>query len=143
MHDSIVNRQEAPYASHGLYTQPGVLDDTDPRERLLGITAGFMYREIVEETAVYVDLGLSPGMQAGVENALKMSHPVDYRMFLNGWEGERPTASLSVELHRNDDAWLARLGGITGFGTTPEMAFSELARLYQLSPMKVRAASNL
>ena len=34
-------RGEAPFASHLLYTQPGVLDDDVPGERALGIAAGF------------------------------------------------------------------------------------------------------
>lgn len=33
----------APYASHLFYSQPGVLDDTVPAERELGIQAGFVW----------------------------------------------------------------------------------------------------
>jgi hypothetical protein len=35
-------RGEAPFASHLLYTQPGVLDDTLHHERALGIDAGLV-----------------------------------------------------------------------------------------------------
>ena len=30
----------APFASHALYTQEGVLNDSDPKERALGVGAG-------------------------------------------------------------------------------------------------------
>jgi len=36
-------RGEAPFASHLLYTQPGVLDDTLPDERACGIEAGLIW----------------------------------------------------------------------------------------------------
>lgn len=42
MHDCLT-RGEAPYASHLLYTQPGVLRDEVPEERRLGIEAGIPY----------------------------------------------------------------------------------------------------
>ena len=40
MRDSLI-RGEFPFASHLLYTQEGILDDTKPDERKLGIEAGF------------------------------------------------------------------------------------------------------
>jgi hypothetical protein len=61
-------RGEAPYASHALYTQPGVLDDTIPRERDLGITAGVAWRDVADLTVFYVDLGWSAGMLRGFEH---------------------------------------------------------------------------
>lgn len=48
-----LRRGEAPFASHGLYTQPGVLDDDKPDERKLGIEAGFAWRDVAEMTVVY------------------------------------------------------------------------------------------
>lgn len=71
-------RGEAPFASHALYTQPGVLDDTNPEERKLGIEAGFEWGDVVERigyderevyplTVFYVDLGFSKGMKAALE----------------------------------------------------------------------------
>ncbi len=77
-------RGEAPYASHLLYTQPGVLDDTVPEQRKLGIEAGFVWRSVAERTVVYMDLGMSKGMQAGVDHALSLGHPVEMRT-LEGW----------------------------------------------------------
>lgn len=77
LHDCL-RRGEAPFASHGLYTLPGVLDDDVPEERELGITAGFAFRRVGDLTVVYKDLGITPGMVRGIRQAL-MFHPVEYR----------------------------------------------------------------
>ena len=70
-------RGEAPFASHALYTQPGVLDDLAPSERALGIGAGFVWRASAAYTLVYIDRGVSHGMVAGVIAALsEQEHPV-------------------------------------------------------------------
>ena len=68
MRDSLL-RGEAPFASHGLYTQPGVLDDNVPAEREHGIQAGFAWRNVADGTVFYHDLGWSRGMLAGWEDA--------------------------------------------------------------------------
>ena len=78
MADSL-RRGEAPIASHLLYTQPGILDDTIPAERLLGIHAGFAWNKHAELTAVYTDRGISAGMQYGIDAADADSRPVEYR----------------------------------------------------------------
>ena len=62
MADSLA-RGEAPYASHGLYTQPGVLRDDVPEERKKGIEAGYAWAEVADAIAFYIDLGMSDGMQ--------------------------------------------------------------------------------
>src|SRR5258706_58253 len=62
-------RGEAPFASHALYTQPGVLDDDTPADRKLGMEAGFAFRPVAEATVVYTDLGVTPGMEAGIKDA--------------------------------------------------------------------------
>jgi len=74
-----IDRGEAPFASHLLYTQPGVLDDTKPEERKKGIEAGFAFRAATDKTVVYIDKGLSGGMRAGIEHALAIGHPIEYR----------------------------------------------------------------
>jgi len=61
---------EAPIASHLLYTQDGILDDTIPQERELGINAGLAWREVAELHIFYVDYGISKGMQYALEYAL-------------------------------------------------------------------------
>lgn len=74
-----LSRGEAPFASHLLYTQPGILDDALPHERELGINAGLIWGEAAELTAVYTDLGISSGMRYGIERAAKAGRPVEYR----------------------------------------------------------------
>jgi len=81
-------RGEIPFASHLFYTQPGVLDDNVSEERVKGINAG---KELVESllgivTAVYQDLGISKGMQEGIERAEANGRTVDYRFLGEDWE---------------------------------------------------------
>jgi len=57
-------RGEAPIASHLLYTQPGILDDSKPDERALGIAAGLAWKAVADAQVFYVDLGWSEGMSA-------------------------------------------------------------------------------
>ena|SRR5688572_31212619 len=86
MKDCLLNHGESPFASHLLYTQVGVLDDSIYEERLLGMTAGFVWRHLAERTVVYTDLGISPGMEKGIYNANLIGHKVIYRKLPN-WEG--------------------------------------------------------
>lgn len=80
-----LRRGESPFASHLLYTQPGVLDDRDPEQRRLGIEAGFRWREETRcHTVVYCDLGLSTGMIRGILHALRLGLTVEMRL-LPGW----------------------------------------------------------
>lgn len=69
-----LSRGEAPFASHLLYTQPGVLDDDVPAERARGIEAGFSWRRHSSITALYVDRGVSRGMLMGKAHAIEMIH---------------------------------------------------------------------
>jgi len=62
-------REEAPYASHLLYTQPGVLDDAVALERLMGMEAGFAWGGPSAYVVVYCDLGISDGMRKGIARA--------------------------------------------------------------------------
>jgi len=72
-----LEKDEVPFASHLLYTQ--VLDDTIPKERKLGMEAGFAVTSRSDFTAVYQDYGLSNGMLAGIGVATQMGHEVVYR----------------------------------------------------------------
>lgn len=83
MRDSLL-RGEAPYASHGLYTQPGILRDEVPAERNHGIQAGFAWRKVGELTAFYINLGWSSGMVLGHEDCLAKGKPYEIRE-LEGW----------------------------------------------------------
>jgi hypothetical protein len=82
-----LRRGEAPFASHLLYTQPGVLDDAKPEERALGMRAGFEWASVAEATVVYIDLGISPGMKRGIEEATYKGRVVEERS-LPGWEAD-------------------------------------------------------
>lgn len=75
-------RDEQPFASHVMYT--AVLDDTIPEERAKGIAAGLAWAAVATETVVYTDLGISPGMRAGIEHADACGRPVVFRQ-LGGW----------------------------------------------------------
>ena len=77
-------RGEAPLASHLLYTQPGVLRDDVPSERTLGISAGLAWGRWAQATIVYTDLGISPGMQKGIDAAEEAGRFVEMRR-LPGW----------------------------------------------------------
>ena len=83
LHDSLL-RGEAPFASHAIYTLPGVLDDTVPEERKLGMEAGFAYLRNADLVAVYTDKGISKGMEAGIARASALGIPVEYRKLSNG-----------------------------------------------------------
>lgn len=72
-----LNRGEAPFASHLMYTQ--VLDDSKPDERALGIQAGFAWRTCLTPTIVYTDLGISEGMKQGILHAESVGSPIEYR----------------------------------------------------------------
>lgn len=78
LRDSLL-RGESPFCSHGLYTQPGVLDDSVPDERRHGVEAGFAWRDVADLTVVYIDLGISPGMESGIKDATSKGRPVEYR----------------------------------------------------------------
>ena len=87
-----LERGEAPYASHLLYTQPGVLDDDDPDERAQGIEAGLCWGEKAEKTVVYVDRGISKGMMQGIDRAHKSGREIVFRSLESGeqaaWDEE-------------------------------------------------------
>lgn len=76
-------RGESPYASHAL--GPRALDDADPEQRSQGIAAGLAWIEMAHALALYVDLGMSDGMQAEVREALVTQTPIEYRT-IPGWE---------------------------------------------------------
>ncbi len=74
-----VRRGEVPLASHLLY--PQVLDDGNSEDRYIGICAGHLPYEIGARAAVYVDLGISRGVQIGIDRALGLGRLVEYRTF--------------------------------------------------------------
>jgi hypothetical protein len=74
-----LSRGEAPIASHLLYTQPGILNDSDATERRWGIDAGLAWRAVAHASVVYADLGISKGMHYGISAAIRAGLPIEYR----------------------------------------------------------------
>jgi hypothetical protein len=77
MLDSL-RRGESPFASHLLY--PQVLNDDTAADRELGMVAGFQFYTVAALCAVYADMGVSPGMLRGIEQARLHNVPILYRM---------------------------------------------------------------
>jgi len=74
-----LDRGECPFASHALYTLPGVLDDSDLEQRTRGIEAGLAWGKKADATVVYTDRGISSGMRLGIQRAHEEGRPVEYR----------------------------------------------------------------
>jgi hypothetical protein len=85
-------RGDAPIASHLLYTQPGILRDDVPGERRHGINAGLVWLSVAEASVVYVDRGVSPGMEQGIRRARALGMCVEFRSLEN--------QSLAVDVER-------------------------------------------
>jgi hypothetical protein len=86
LRDSLL-RGEAPFASHAIYTQPGVLDDDKPDDRSLGMKAGWAWMKVADAVAVYRDLGVTPGMEKGMETAREILQlPIENRWLGVDWE---------------------------------------------------------
>jgi hypothetical protein len=85
-----IERLEAPFASHLLYTQPGILNDNKPVEREAGICAGLNWGVVAEATVVYIDKGITDGMLKGIRDAREKGRPVIYRSLHR---------ELSIEVH--------------------------------------------
>ncbi len=79
-------RGEAPIASHLLYTQPGVLDDLAKTERALGIAAGLAWGRVADLTVVYTDLGITAGMNEGIESARRDGRSIQMRRLPEDWD---------------------------------------------------------
>jgi guanylate kinase len=79
-------RGEAPFASAPLYAQPGVLDDRIAHERTSGIEGGLAWGQKASQTVLYTDLGISGGMQIGLERAKAEGRPVELRELGADWE---------------------------------------------------------
>jgi hypothetical protein len=72
-------RGEAPIASHLLFTQPGILRDEIAEERLAGIYAGLAWVCVADASVVYIDFGISRGMQQGIDAAKAANIPIEFR----------------------------------------------------------------
>lgn len=75
-----VHLGEAPFASHGFYTQ--FLDDVKVLDRIQGMAMGFCWMEKAQLVAVYADYGISRGMADGLANAARLKIPTSFRYIL-------------------------------------------------------------
>ena len=80
MIDSL-NRGEAPFLSHLLYTQ--VLDDTVFLERHKGLRAGRALSHTLDMAAVYCDLGISWGMAKAIGNYRRLGKKCEIRQLFS------------------------------------------------------------
>lgn len=101
-------RGEAPFASHLLYTQPLVLDDSIEEDRERGIQAGFLWGIQAQRWAIYGDRGVSTGMRIGAAYALANGIPLEWRSLDRPGEF-RPLKSLA-ELRSMEVGVLAVMG---------------------------------
>jgi hypothetical protein len=93
MRDSL-GRGEAPLAPHLLYTQEDILDDDIPEERNWGIEVGLAWgKHAIKtlawgkhaiKTVVYTNLGVTRGMEIGIQRAIEEGREVEYRE-LDSW----------------------------------------------------------
>ena len=72
-----IERNEAPFASHQMYTQ--ALDDNKPEEREAGIDAGYIWMRYARIVAFYIDYGMSKGMHDALDIAINTGKQVDFR----------------------------------------------------------------
>lgn len=75
-----LSRGEAPLASHVLYDS--ILDDHKKDERVTGMSAGFAWGEVANLVAVYIDNGISPGMEVGI-GRYRGRIPIEKRSLIN------------------------------------------------------------
>ena len=76
LQDSL-DRGEAPFASHLLYTQ--VLDDSVRVQRKLGMSRALDWYDVAEMIVGYMDRGITTGMRVGISYARQIGLPRDSR----------------------------------------------------------------
>lgn len=68
--------------------KPGVLDDSKLEDRMMGIKAGLAWISCSDITVVYSDLGISPGMKMGMDEAKKAKRTIEIRTLGKDWESK-------------------------------------------------------
>lgn len=94
-------RSEAPFASHAIFTLPGILRDEVPSERKMGMEAGWEWIAVSDATVVCTDLGISSGMQRGIDLAKAQGRTVETRQLGAAWDrpvSGDPLRDLSVAM---------------------------------------------
>lgn len=77
-----IARGEAAFASHQMYTD--ALDDLSPVERKAGMEAVLAWSRFAQRSVVYLDFGISDGMEKGIALANREQRPVEYRNIFHG-----------------------------------------------------------
>ena len=77
-----LSRDEAPIASHLLYTQKHILNDNVEKERNWGIQAGLAWKSVSHKQVFYIDHGMSRGMLYAERYAQEHSITTEYRSII-------------------------------------------------------------
>jgi len=72
-----IDRGEAPFASHLIYTQ--IFDEAIDEQRAKGIEVGLVWGRHATKTVVYQDFGITQGMVIGIKRAIEEGRSVEYR----------------------------------------------------------------
>lgn len=83
-----LRRGEVPYASHLFF--PQFLNELEPAERELGLTAGYAMWKCATAIVLYCDRGKSSGMLRAIDRAVYMKLPVVERFLDQEFKNERP-----------------------------------------------------
>ena len=81
--EAFLRYAKVPFASHLLY--PQMLDEFTVVERRLGIQGNFIWTDFCQSVVVYIDLGMSPGMQLAVDNATAKKKEIIFRNLYKPW----------------------------------------------------------
>jgi hypothetical protein len=143
-----LERGEAPFASHAIYAQVGVLDDDDAAQRARGIAAGFAWRDVANATAVYFDLGVSKGMTAGIRHSKRNNVPLEYRSLIP-WRAQLDANDRRI-VRIGDELWAEldlRIGDhvlvTIGDDTLPSRVDEEHVVRMSMWPSRVEAARHI
>ena len=77
LQDSIRNHDEAPFASHEMYTR--ALDDNEIHDRNLGMKLLDEWMPLAQQMVVYADFEITPGMRRDIEKGVGLRLPVVFR----------------------------------------------------------------
>ena len=103
-------RGEAPIASHLLYTQPGVLNDTNPVERALGMAAGLAWSAVAVGAVFYVNFGWSRGMKAARAHYGAIGLPIEERRLDLGMTADEARRAEAGREDWRADSWQDHCG---------------------------------
>lgn len=94
-----LQRNEAPFASHLLYTQTGVLRDEISAERVQGINSALSWLSVAELHVFYLDFGYTEGMIQARMYAATIGIPYEERyLYKAGRQFPNQTEPTSQDL---------------------------------------------